>query len=382
MKTFESLSTPRRRTIEIAGVEGQRTGQTAQRIGELAQVFWGGLDTRLHMLTPEDGLDVKQRLARSITEQFFTKIVFWNPGEYAAETITTFRRDSVAGMAPRKDIFLVGFSETSGASGEEQYARGLELVKQGSANLVLATDAESQRHMVVAPEESTYDESSDYETALRGLMEMAYLRSQLTFTKSTVIDGSPVDWNSELVYPNLREVVNYCIEAGAYKPFLGVTAGHFAAKIGQNEFLTSRRKTNFNNLNSTGLVRVVTDGEDRVVAMGGKPSVGGQSQRIVFSEHPEVDSIVHFHCPLKPGSKVPVVSQREYECGSHQCGQNTSNGLQTLGPDGIEAVMLDNHGPNIVFSHELDASKVVDFIDANFDLTKKTGGYQIPAEAA
>jgi len=205
---------------------------------------------------------------------------------------------------------------------------------------------------------------------------IAYLRSQLTFTRSTVIGGEPVDWNSPEVFHVLREVVNFCIDNDAYKPFLGVTAGHFAAKIGPEEFLTSRRKTNFNNLNSTGLVRVVTDGPDRVVAMGGKPSVGGQSQRIVFADHPERDTIVHFHCPLRPGSNVPIVSQRAFECGSHECGDNTSKGLAVV-ENGIEAVFLDNHGPNIVFSHTENANKVKQFIGDNFDLTRKTGGYQL-----
>jgi hypothetical protein len=140
------------------------------------------------------------------------------------------------------------------------------------------------------------------------------------------------------------------------------------------------RKTNFNNLGTTGLVRVVTDGPDQVVAMGGRPSVGGQSQRIVFDKHPERDSIVHFHCPPKPGSKIPVVSQREYECGSHECGLNTSDGL-ALVDDGIEAVMLDNHGPNIVFHHGEDPAKIKEFIQDNFDLTQKTGGYALPKAA-
>jgi hypothetical protein len=149
-------------------------------------------------------------------------------------------------------------------------------------------------------------------------------------------------------------------------------------KIADDKFLTSRRKTNFNNLNSTGLVEVKTDGPDKVVAIGSKPSVGGQSQRIVFEQNPERDCIVHFHCPTKPGSNVPVVSQREFECGSHECGQNTADGLAML-EDGIEVVYLDNHGPNIVFNHNIDPNRVIKFIDDNFDLTQKTGGYQLAA---
>ncbi len=105
---------------------------------------------------------------------------------------------------------------------------------------------------------------------------------------------------------------------------------------------------------------------------GAKPSVGGQSQRIIFNEHNDYDCIVHFHCPIKPTSDVPVVSQREYECGSHECGQNTSNGLKRFG--NLSAVMLDEHGPNIVFHHSIVPTEVIDFIKENFDLSDKTGG--------
>lgn len=120
------------------------------------------------------------------------------------------------------------------------------------------------------------------------------------------------------------------------------------------------------------MVRVVTDSEDTVTAYGAKPSVGGQSQRIIFSEHNDYDCIVHFHCPIKAESEVPVVSQREFECGSHACGSNTSKGLQRFG--NLSAVMLDNHGPNIVFHHSIDPQEVIDFINENFELTSKTGG--------
>ena len=36
--------------------------------------------------------------------------------------------------------------------------------------------------------------------------------------------------------------------------------------------------------------------------------------------------------------------------------------------------MLDNHGPNIVFNHNIDPQEVIDFINQNFDLSDKTGG--------
>lgn len=420
---MENLEIPARRQIHVVGggtiepvrehlaLSARAYGGTARRIGELCGTFWSGMGVNVHLTKMADqasnietAADLSD-LAEDITSDFRTKVVFWSPAvaDFRGEVgdvpsglhaerlksvgghimnliptdkiVTKFRRDSVNGMKPRKDIFAVGFKATTRATPEEQYSAGLKLVKSASLNLVLANDTVTRNNMVITPEEASYHETTDRETALRGLLEMAYLRSQLSFTESTVIDGEPVPWESEQIYPALREVVNYCIEHGAYKPFMGVTAGHFAAKIGPTEFLTSRRKTNFNNLPTTGLVKVVTDGPDKVVALGGKPSVGGQSQRIVFEQHPEKDCIVHFHCPTKPGSKVPAVSQREFECGSHECGENTSKGLKTMDDGQIEAVYLDKHGPNIVFNHNIDPKKVIDFIENNFDLKAKTGGY-------
>jgi hypothetical protein len=272
----------------------------------------------------------------------------------------------------RKDIYSVGFKHTNGATPEEQYIAALTLIKEASCNLVLANDTQSRLNMVVTPEEAKYHVTTDRAEALKGLVEMAYLRSHLTFTRSTVVAGEPVPWNSSLVPPSLRAVVDFCIEQGAYKPFRGATVGHFAVKLDDTTFLTSRRKTNFNELDAIGLVKIVTDGPDSVIAYGSKPSVGGQSQRIVFHDHKDYDCIVHFHCPRKPESQVPVVSQREYECGSHECGQNTSRGLQKFG--NLSAVYLDDHGPNIVFNRSIDPAEVIKFIEENFDLSEKTGG--------
>lgn len=405
-------------------------GSTARRLAELCGTFWPSVDIDLHltkMADPTSKLvtnDDLRKLAGEITTDYKSKVVIWTPAviDFNATTyqaynledeglrismspvsesvarlstsrganmpyilklspeekiVHVFRKESVNGKAPRKDIFLVAFKTTSGASELDMYSAGLALVKSASANLVLVNDNITRLNMIVTPEESAYHVTTDRDEALRNLLEMTYMRSQLTFTRSTVVDGAPIDWNSDVVYPTLRTVVNRCIEAGAYKPFMGVTAGHFACKVNDTTFLTSRRKTNFNHLDSIGLVRVTTDGPDSVIAEGSRPSVGGQSQRIVFQDHPDYDCIVHFHCPMKPGSKVPVVSQREYECGSHECGKNTSSGLETMGD--LAVVFLDQHGPNIVFNHEADPDEVMAFIEANFDLTKKTGGF-IPVD--
>lgn len=276
----------------------------------------------------------------------------------------------------RKDIFLVGFKTTCGADPRAQYLAGLNLLKKNSCNLVLANDIKTRKNMIITPEEAQYHVTNDREEALKNLVEMAYLRSHLMFTRSTVIKGDPVPWSSTDVPVSLRTIVDSCIKSGAYKPFNGATVGHFAVKTGPTTFLTSRRKTNFNELEKIGLVKIETDGPDSVLAYGSKPSVGGQSQRIVFEEHPDYDCIVHFHCPIKPGSEVPVVSQREYECGSHECGENTSRGLKRfkLAETQFSAVMLDNHGPNIVFNRTANPHNIIEFINRNFDLKAKTGG--------
>lgn len=298
----------------------------------------------------------------------------------AAKLIRRIRKD-------RKDIFLVGFKTTTHHDENAQYLEGLNLLKGASCNLVLANDETFRRNMIITPEEARYHVTQDREEALSNLVEMTLLRSHLTFTQSTVVSGDLVPWYDDRVPASLRTVVDYLIKQGAYKPFRGATVGHFAVKIDDTTFLTSRRKTNFNDLKTLGLVLVKTDGPDSVLAYGAKPSVGGQSQRIVFSDHPGMDCIVHAHVPIKSVTnrihdtnsdrgheidEIPIRSQREYECGSHQCGKNTSDGLKQFG--NLKAVMLDQHGPNIVFNRNINPQEVIDFIDRNFNLQGKTGG--------
>lgn len=276
----------------------------------------------------------------------------------------------------RKDIFLVAFKTTSGDTPEEQYRQGLNLLKSASCNLVLANDLITRNNMIITPEEGVYHNDVTRRAALKELVSMAWNRTHLSFTRSTVVDGEPVPWNDDRVYASLRSVVDYCIKEGAYKKFRGVTTGHFACKIGQGEFLTSIRKTNFIDIEKNGMVHVKTDGDDRVISYGAKPSVGGQSQRIIFNKFDDTDCIVHFHCPLKENNPDPIIvhSQREYECGSHECGENTAEGLTKHG--NLYAVMLDKHGPNIVFHHSIDPQEVIDFINRNFDLDKSTSGFE------
>jgi hypothetical protein len=277
----------------------------------------------------------------------------------------------------RKDIFLIGFKTTCGATKREMYLKGLRLCKEGSVNLVLVNDVKTRWNMIVTPEEAAYHETDDRHEVLKNLVEMTYYRSHLTFTQSTVIDGNPVTWDDPRIPHSLRTIVEHCIDNKAYKKFNGSTVGHFAIKLSDTEFLTSIRKSDFNKIKETGMVYVKTDGPDTVLAYGAKPSVGGQSQRIVFREHEGMDCIVHFHCPLRKDAPlpIPVRSQREVECGSHQCGKNTSDGLAQFG--NLKAVYLDQHGPNIVFNKNINPQEIIDFIEQNFNLSQKTGGYNL-----
>ncbi len=81
----------------------------------------------------------------------------------------------------RKDIFLVGFKTTTGATPTEQYEAGLNLLKKNSCNLVLANDVHTKLNMVVAPELARYYETTDREVAVQGLVQMAVKRSRLHF---------------------------------------------------------------------------------------------------------------------------------------------------------------------------------------------------------
>jgi hypothetical protein len=318
------------------------------------------------------------------------------PSGKHAERLRTSVGDQIMHLTPaekligrirktRKDIFVVGFKTTTSAESDVQYTRALELLKTNSLNLVLANDTVFRKNMIVAPEETLYCETTDRKEVLEFLAKMTVSRMQNHFTRSTVVEGTAIPWRSELVPDTLRTVVDHCIKKGAYKPVLGKTAGHFAVKLDDNEVLTSIRKTNFNQLADIGLVRIESDGTDRVIAHGFRPSVGGQSQRIVFSEHEGLDCIVHFHCPVKADAAekalIPVKAQWPNECGSHECGRNTSRGLRgvDLGEgDSLSVVFLENHGPNIVFSRKTPAEKVMNFIDRNFDLSAKTGGMLVP----
>ncbi len=318
----------------------------------------------------------------------YDAVVDGKPGDFHGDRFRTSEGDRTLHITPaekligrirreRKDIFVVGFKTTTNATSDEQYATALKALKRDSLNLMVANDTVTRNNMIVAPEETRYSETTNRDDMIRALCSMLVSRLTNTYTRSTVVDAPSVPWNDERVPDSLRTVVDHCIERGAYKPVNGVTAGHFAVRVDDGTILTSKRKQDFNRLAEIGLVQVDYDGFDRVIAHGAKPSVGGQSQRIVFQEHADLDCIVHFHSPMREDAPdvmaIGTAEQWRNECGSHQCGRATSRGLRPVG-NGIHAVMLDNHGPNIVFPKDADPQEVISFIERNFDLTAKTGG--------
>lgn len=391
-------------------------GSTAKALYELCKEKFDKCDVFLELtkMAGGDSLETNEDISSRIDELIkdpLTRVIFFNCAmlDFDISAVTrcdgfwprkelgkyTFRLESKSLSTPpviytkaadkviskirkeRKDIFLVGFKTTCGATPEEMYKKGLNLCKESSVNLVLVNDVKTRHNMIITPEEAAYHETNDREDVLSNLVDMAWHRSHLTFTQSTVIDSDVVAWSDERIPSSIKKVVEHCIQGNAYKPFRGATVGHFAIKLSDTEFLTSIRKSDFNKLAETGMVYVKTDGPDTVLAYGAKPSVGGQSQRIIFNDHEGVDCVVHFHSPLKENNPdaIPIVSQREVECGSHQCGKNTSDNLKQFG--NLKCVMLDQHGPNIVFNRNTDPDEVIDFIDRNFDLDKKTGGYNL-----
>jgi hypothetical protein len=377
-------------------------GTTARQIQRLCKDHGRDADLVLtRMADPASPYETNEHLAglaQELVADAKVRIVFWNPAlcDYQGQVgdvvsgrkatrLKTRDGELTMTLAPapkvvdsfraiRKDLFLVAFKTTTRATPDEQYLAGLSLLKRSSANLVLANDTVTGLNMVIVPEEARYHETLDREEAMNGLVEMALQRATNTFTRSSVVPGNGVTWTDPSIPDNLRAVVNHCIARGAYKPFEGKTVGHFAVRGPEGSIITSRRKSNFNLLPEQGMVLIVPSGPDKVVAHGGKPSVGGMSQKIIFDSYPDAHNIVHFHCPLKAGvAAVPHRDQRPYECGSHQCGQNTADGLSVM-EDGIRAVMLDNHGPNIVYGKDVPAERVIDFIERHFDLEGKTGG--------
>lgn len=278
----------------------------------------------------------------------------------------------------RKDIFLVGFKTTAGENEAVTYEKGLELLKKNSCNLVVGNDVQTGLNMIIAPELAKYHVTSDRKELVKGLVEIALSRASNEFSRTQILPGHLIPWKE--TPETLQKVVDWAVEAGGYKAFNNVTVGHFGYRCrGEDSMLggspgvilrSSRRKQNFNLPECRDLVEVYFTPTSQT-AYGAKPSAGARSQFVVLSKYEDLDCIIHFHCPMKAGSEVPVREQRMFECGSHQCGKNTVDGLKRFG-NSIAAVMLSKHGPNIVFSRDADPQEVIKFIEDNFDLTRRT----------
>jgi hypothetical protein len=178
--------------------------------------------------------------------------------------------------------------------------------------------------------------------------------------------------------PNFVPVMRHLIEGGAFKLFLDKTSGHFGCKVEGEAYsrVSSVRKSNHNKVLEDGAAKIYGYDDGVIKAGGARPSVGEHTQARIYNEFPRIDSIVHFHCPLRPMSNAddfPRASQWEFECGSVQCGDNTATHMKELRPD-IWVVQLDGHGPNIGFNRHVPAEEVIRLINDYFDIADKTGG--------
>src|SRR5690606_33043198 len=72
----------------------------------------------------------------------------------------------------RKDIFLIAFKTTCGATEQEQYLAGLNLMKKNSCNLVLANDTKTKLNMIITPEEAKYCVTNNRSLVLAELVDM------------------------------------------------------------------------------------------------------------------------------------------------------------------------------------------------------------------
>lgn len=318
----------------------------------------------------DDGADILPVPGKS-GQRLQSGVVFDLRVKTADKIINRIRRE-------RKDIFLVAFKATTYGDADESYRRGLRLLKQNSANLVFVNDITHKQNMIVTPEEFRYT-YEDRNQAVRDLASMIVHRTNLNFVRTRVID-EPLADVEELdrqgaIPSNFLPVLRWLISKNAYKPFLDKTAGHFGCKVTGMPYtgISSVRKVDHNNVFNHGMVKIYGQEDSKILAGGAKPSVGEHTQQEIYRMFPRARSIVHFHCPLREGSLIPVASQRPFECGSVECGRNTSMKMQ-MTTEGIWAVHLDGHGPNIAFDEHTPPEAVQAFIEEHWDLSDKTGG--------
>ena len=74
----------------------------------------------------------------------------------------------------RKDIFLVGFKTTANATPQEQFSKGLALMKKASCNLVMVNDTVTRNNFIITPEEESYNLISDIFAVMPAHMAESY----------------------------------------------------------------------------------------------------------------------------------------------------------------------------------------------------------------
>ncbi len=289
----------------------------------------------------------------------------------------------------RPDIFLVGFKTTTNKTSEEQFKIGLQFMKSNKCNLLFANDTVTRNNFIITAEESIYGESTNRHTALVELCEIIKLRYDLTYNHSIFNDVDSTNINT--TPESFQKVIKFLIENGGFieNNGNGFTPGHFCYKLNANSFLSSQRKANHNKVFDEGMSIVSVSHKyndlssidylnenDEIFTVSGKrkASVGARSQWLILKQNPGYDCIIHTHNPRKENSLIPIASQREFQCGSLECGLNTVNHMaEYSGKYGnIKAVYLDKHGANILFSSDTDPNKVIDFIKDNLELGVKT----------
>ncbi|MGD9725354.1 MAG: hypothetical protein AB7V39_02945, partial [Nitrospiraceae bacterium] len=252
-------------------------------------------------------------------------------------------------------------------------------------------DVHNHHNMVITPEEFPYH-GENRKDAIGLLCDMITQRTDHHFVPTVMVDHAVADpqqlHDDGAIPQNFVPVLKHLIASGAYKPFLNRTAGHFGCKVIDPNYIYERissvRKVNHNNVFTEGMARIFSSGHDRIRAGGvGKPSVGEHTQRTIYAKLGDAaHSIVHFHCPLKAEAvatlvrqygKISTASQKDFECGSVECAVNTTNNMRLIA-DGVWAVHLEGHGPNIAFHKDVPASVVIALIDQFWNLSEKTGG--------
>jgi len=277
----------------------------------------------------------------------------------------------------RPDIFLCAISvyHTPAAAGRYYPAINAMKIIKYNLHLSISADLEYGDDCVFTPEETSYtDADCDYDFS-DIFYELIYRRHNLTYHRTNLVHGRNTPFDEAPWC--FKEVVAYVANNGGFisDNGLGFTPGHFSYRAIDGNYLVSQRKMNHRLVMENGFTLVASNdtvSESGVVTAVGsaKPSVGFTSQKLLFDQYPEYDCIIHTHNPKRQLSLMPTAPQKGYQCGSLQCGQNTVDNLAVMG-DGIGAVYLEKHGPNIAFNSSLDPNIVIKFITDNIILGKK-----------